>query len=102
MLHDAKAFLSPAMATSSGRDSLDQLYSIMQSQEVRSTEVRLAFGPSSSRPHAQNKLGGGEGVEGIYGSITKKGMQKIWSKLSHSCGFDHHSILVDSGAGLGR
>ena len=50
----------------------------------------------------QNKLGGGEGVEGIYGSITKKGMQKIWSKLQHACGFDHNSILVDVGAGLGR
>lgn len=50
----------------------------------------------------QNKLGGGEGVEGIYGSITKKGMQKILSKLIHACGLGHDSTLVDIGAGLGR
>jgi len=53
-------------------------------------------------PLSQNKLGGGEGVEGIYGSITKKGMQKILSKLVHACGMSKDSVLVDIGAGLGR
>jgi hypothetical protein len=50
----------------------------------------------------QNKLGGGEGVEGIYGSITLAGMQRIYDSMQHSCGFDSSSTLVDIGAGLGR
>ncbi len=41
-------------------------------------------------------------MEGIYGSITKKGTQEIFNSLSHSCGFNQNSVLVDVGAGLGR
>lgn len=50
----------------------------------------------------QNKLGGGEGIEGLYGSLTRTGMQKVLHSLSKSCGLDKSSRLVDVGAGLGR
>ena len=50
----------------------------------------------------QNKLGGGEGIEGLYGSLTRTGMQKVLHSLSKSCGLDQTSRLVDVGAGLGR
>lgn len=50
----------------------------------------------------QKQLGGGEGIEGIYGSITQKGTQRIFSSLHHNCGMGHDSVLVDVGAGLGR
>jgi len=61
---------------------LANLYSIMQSIE--------------------GKLGGGEGIEGIYGSITLTGMQKIFNSMRHNCHLDKSSTLVDIGAGLGR
>ncbi len=50
----------------------------------------------------QNKLGGGEGIEGLYGSLTRTGMAKVLHSLSKSCGLDQTSRLVDVGAGLGR
>lgn len=50
----------------------------------------------------QNKLGGGEGVEGLYGSINKGGMSKIIKAMRSNCGLDSSSRLVDIGAGLGR
>ncbi len=50
----------------------------------------------------QNKLGGGEGIEGLYGSLTRTGMQKVLHSLAKSCGLDQTSRLVDIGAGLGR
>jgi len=50
----------------------------------------------------QNKLGGGEGIEGLYGSLTRTGMQKVLHSLTKSCGLDQTSRLVDIGAGLGR
>lgn len=55
-----------------------------------------------SFPLPQNKLGGGEGVEGLYGSVTKGGMQKVIASLRDKCGLDASSRLVDIGAGLGR
>jgi hypothetical protein len=61
---------------------LGKLYSVMQSME--------------------NKLGGGEGVEGLYGSITQTGTQHILDAMAlHSC-LCEDSILVDVGAGLAR
>ncbi|KAL0021733.1 hypothetical protein WJX79_010366 [Trebouxia sp. C0005] len=51
---------------------------------------------------AENKLGGGEGIEGLYGSLTRTGMQKVLHSLAKSCGLDQTSRLVDVGAGLGR
>ena len=50
----------------------------------------------------QNKMGGGEGIEGLYGSLTRTGMHKVLHSLSKSCGLDQTSRLVDIGAGLGR
>lgn len=66
----------------SQQQRLDGLYSLMQSFE--------------------NKLGGGEGVEGLYGSITQSGMQKVLECLRHNAALDPGSVLVDIGAGLGR
>ncbi|KAG2445539.1 hypothetical protein HXX76_000154 [Chlamydomonas incerta] len=65
-----------------GGPRVDALYGLMQSFE--------------------NKLGGGEGVEGLYGSITQGGMQKILECLAHNTGLDHRSTFIDIGAGLGR
>lgn len=50
----------------------------------------------------QSRLGGGEGVEGIYGSITATGMHKVLDCMKHNCGLGRNSTLVDMGAGLGR
>ncbi|KAL4855805.1 hypothetical protein ACK3TF_003578 [Chlorella vulgaris] len=61
---------------------LKALYSVMQSIE--------------------NKLGGGEGVEGLYGSIKKSGMDKVVECMAAKCGLDSRSVMVDIGAGLGR
>ncbi|MEW5317448.1 MAG: hypothetical protein WDW38_008742 [Sanguina aurantia] len=62
--------------------TVDALYHVMQSIE--------------------NKLGGGEGVEGVYGSITQTGMQKVINCLVNNCKLGSRSVLVDIGAGLGR
>ena len=47
-------------------------------------------------------MGGGEGVEGLYGSINRSGMQKVVDCLREHCGLDASSRMVDIGAGLGR
>ncbi|KAL3160311.1 hypothetical protein ABBQ38_009701 [Trebouxia sp. C0009 RCD-2024] len=71
-----------SVGKSGAEDRVKALYYIMQS--------------------AENKLGGGEGIEGLYGSLTRTGMQKVLHSLSKSCGLDQSSRLVDVGAGLGR
>jgi len=68
--------------------------------------------PEKPLKQKQNKLGGGEGVEGIYGSITATGMQRVLDCLARSCGMTGDggagggagggSALLDVGAGLGR
>ena len=50
----------------------------------------------------ENRVGGGEGVEGIYGSITETGVSKIMEALAECSGLGPSSTLVDVGAGLGR
>jgi hypothetical protein len=50
----------------------------------------------------QNNLGGGEGVEGLYGSITATHMQRLLTTMRERCGLGPDSHLVDVGAGLGR
>ena len=50
----------------------------------------------------ENKVGGGEGIEGIYGSITESGVTKIMEALAEFGGMDKSSTLLDVGAGLGR
>lgn len=73
----------PAKAAVSEEEArIKALYSIMQSIE--------------------NKLGGGEGVEGLYGSIKKSGMDRVLECMGRECGLDARSVLVDVGAGLGR
>ncbi|GAB4821524.1 hypothetical protein N2152v2_008570 [Parachlorella kessleri] len=62
-------------------------------------KVRALYGVMQS---LENKLGGGEGIEGLYGSVTKGGMQKVLTALRDKCGLDSNSRLVDIGAGLGR
>lgn len=47
----------------------------------------------------QNALGGGEGVEGFYGSITGAHMQRLLAAMP---GLGPDANLVDVGAGLGR
>eukprot|EP00798_Chlamydomonas_sp_ICE-L_P021108 gene21108-27996_t len=65
-----------------GKKRIDNLYSIMGSIE--------------------NKLGGGEGIEGIYGSVTQTGMQKVLDSMRYNTGLGKGSTMVDIGAGLGR
>ncbi len=51
---------------------------------------------------AENQLGGGEGVEGIYGSLTRGGMERVVDALKTHTAFSEHSTLIDIGSGLGR
>mmetsp|Transcript_3543 Transcript_3543/g.9012 ORF Transcript_3543/g.9012 Transcript_3543/m.9012 type:complete len:663 (-) Transcript_3543:256-2244(-) len=78
-----KRTLEDLMAAKEARHRvLAKLYSLMQSME--------------------NKLGGGEGVEGLYGSITSAGTQAVLDAMAlHGCLCDD-SVLLDVGAGLGR
>ncbi|KAL4427630.1 hypothetical protein ABPG75_001719 [Micractinium tetrahymenae] len=73
---------APAGAAGTEEARIKALYSIMQSIE--------------------NKLGGGEGVEGLYGSIKKSGMDRVLACMRQECRLDARSVLVDVGAGLGR
>ena len=50
----------------------------------------------------QTKLGGGEGVEGLYGSLKRTGMQRVLDCMVAKCQMGKSSHLVDIGAGLGR
>ena len=50
----------------------------------------------------QGRLGGGEGIEGLYGSLKRMSMQKVLDCLACSCELSSKSHLVDIGAGLGR
>lgn len=91
--------------------ALNALYSVMQSIEVRELPRFVLFLEFHSDGHCclivtvsclQGRLGGGEGVCGIYGSITQTGMKRVFDCLRHSTGLDGASTLVDIGAGLGR
>lgn len=50
----------------------------------------------------QGQIGGGEGVEGLYGSIKLGGMKHILAAMTAECNLGADSCLVDIGAGLGR
>ena len=56
----------------------------------------------ANAPVLQNKLGGGEGIEGLYGTLACSGMQKVLECMSAKCGMTSDSRLVDMGAGIGR
>ena len=68
---------------------------------------KVCFSRSNCGKHVevaclQGKLGGGEGIEGLYGSITRSGMQKVLDSLVKNCSLRNESHIVDIGAGLGR
>lgn len=48
--------------------------------------------------HIENIIGGGEGVIGIYGSLSPKSTQSVLHELQ--CNED--TVLIDVGAGIGR
>lgn len=50
----------------------------------------------------QGRLGGGEGIEGLYGSLKRMSMQTVLDLMVAKCGLSSKSHLVDVGAGLGR
>ena len=50
----------------------------------------------------ERRLGGGEGMLGVYGTIRKTGMQKVVDALKSSTGMGRGSRFLDVGAGLGR
>ncbi|KAK9867052.1 hypothetical protein WJX84_008430 [Apatococcus fuscideae] len=50
----------------------------------------------------ESNLGGGEGLEGIYGTLTRHYMQLVLESLSAHCGLVASSSLIDVGSGLGR
>lgn len=47
-------------------------------------------------------MGGGEGLEGVYGSITAKGMRLVLDSFKDHAGLDAKSVFLDIGSGLGR
>lgn len=51
---------------------------------------------------SQNKLGGGEGIEGLYGTLARSGMQRVLDCMQQHCDLEPSSRLVDVGAGIGR
>ena len=51
---------------------------------------------------AENRVAGGEGSIGFYGSLTADSVHRIFSLFKQHGTFDGSSRLVDVGAGLGR
>ncbi len=50
----------------------------------------------------QNRVGGGEGLVGIYGSMTQAGTCSIMGAFVDHAGMQADSVLVDIGSGLCR
>ena len=50
----------------------------------------------------ENRIGGGEGIMGVYGSITCASLNHVLQSMHLHCGLGPDSILFDFGAGLGR
>lgn len=50
----------------------------------------------------QNKVGGGEGLVGIYGSMTQQGTCNIMQAMAEHTGLGKDSVFVDIGSGLCR
>lgn len=57
---------------------------------------------SCTSAYTQNKVGGGEGLVGIYGSMTQAGTRAIMAAMAENACMGPDSVLVDIGAGLGR
>ena len=47
-------------------------------------------------------MGGGEGLEGVYGSISKTGTTEILEAFKVYAGMGKDSVMLDIGSGLGR
>lgn len=67
--------------------------------DANEADVRALYSIMTS---IENNIGGGEGIEGLYGSIRGADMQRILSCMAQVCGLDRESHLLDVGAGLGR
>ena len=50
----------------------------------------------------QKVIGGGEGIVGMYGSLTEGAADKVLRSLAVRCGFGPNSVFVDIGAGIAR
>jgi hypothetical protein len=50
----------------------------------------------------QNRVGGGEGLEGVYGSITRTGTAEVLDAFKTHAGLNSKSVMLDIGSGLGR
>ncbi len=98
---------------SSLSDLTTALYSAFTKAEVRRQDWRLSFvhGPSVSTAREtpalnftriQNKVGGGEGLEGVYGSITRVGTSEVLDVMAQYAALGPGSIVLDIGSGLGR
>ena len=72
----------------------------MAAQPVRRCSTEAAASASAASP--QGRIGGGEGVEGLYGSISRTGMARVLAAMAAHCDLKRSSCLVDVGAGLGR
>lgn len=44
---------------------------------------------------SKRKLGGGEGIEGVYGSLTTSSFARIVQVMQTKCGFDNTNNLID-------
>lgn len=69
---------------------------------VRRPAAAVLPHPRTPAPPAQNKVGGGEGCEGCYGTLTRAGAQRIFAELAAAAGLGPASVLIDVGAGIGR
>ena len=96
------------------RGGLVRLEGLCASKQTQATLVRMAGAGEAkgagglvrslylAMRSMEYKVGGGEGIEGIYGSITESGVTKIMEALAEFGGMDKSSTLLDVGAGLGR
>ncbi len=50
----------------------------------------------------QRKLGGGNGIIGLYGTVAEKGNTDVFTYLKRHTSLGTGSTLVDIGSGLGR
>ncbi|GAX83438.1 hypothetical protein CEUSTIGMA_g10863.t1 [Chlamydomonas eustigma] len=56
----------------------------------------------SAMTKAENKVGGGEGLEGVYGSINRAGTAEVLNIFKEHAGLGAESVVLDIGSGLGR
>lgn len=69
----------------------------LQSSRTATTSPRTLLGWCP-----QNQVSGGEGNDGVYGTLTPASMQTVLDALRQHCGLKPESVLLDLGAGVGR